>query len=379
MQIICENCEKSYNINESKVPPNGAATKCSTCGSKILIGLPGTQTDILSGSDTNINSNKPDTNFSTDKIQNSKSRSSSKIFKYLLNKKETNQIIGDLRSIKFKNDIIPIDGRNISILKRDFVFWSVVLLGITPLFLISINNSEFQLTAFAIFFAVIWGVIFKMFVVEDTGEWKFPLLASLFTGIIGLNVLGFVYKIFPSLYASDNIVISLFGYVFLVGILEELCKIAPVLFYLLWKRKNADYSTIIIIGIFSGLGFAAFENTSYYNIAIVKTYLNTAYTGIPGLVHEVRGAMVTVMLRSVSLVFCHATWAGIFAYFIALGHFFKKRRIALFIVGLSVSALIHGVYNWFCGIQNLLGALIVGFSFMLFYAYKTKLRFLLSQ
>ena len=90
-------------------------------------------------------------------------------------------------------------------------------------------------------------------------------------------------------------------------------------------------------------------------------------------------AMVNVMLRSLSLVFCHAIWSGIFAYFVTTGFAAGSRLAAMFLIGLFVSAMLHGVYDWLTGIQMTFAALVVAGSFVLFYAYLTKLRLLITD
>lgn len=50
------------------------------------------------------------------------------------------------------------------------------------------------------------------------------------------------------------------------------------------------------------------------------------------------------------------------------------------IVGLAVSPILHGFYDWFASTEQIsAAAMIAGFSFMLFYAYISKLNILISQ
>ncbi len=178
---------------------------------------------------------------------------------------------------------------------------------------------------------------------------------------------------------SDNHFTGLMGYVGQVGLCEEACKILPVLIYMAWKRKNAKPLTIVLLGVFSGLGFAAFENLSKLNGEIIQAVQMNKDAGDEGIATGVQVAMVTAMLRSVSNVFGHATYCGVFAYFLALAHTTGKRFFALLIVGWLVSATIHGLYDWFWTIQNTLPALITAFGFVLFYAYLTKLRLVMAS
>ena len=77
------------------------------------------------------------------------------------------------------------------------------------------------------------------------------------------------------------------------------------------------------------------------------------------------------MLRSLSLVFCHAIWAGIAAYFTAVASIERRRVGALIIVGILVAAVLHGAYDGLTGLQMTLAT--AGFSFVLFYGYLSKL------
>lgn len=288
-------------------------------------------------------------------------------------------VIGDLKQMDWKAEVLPIDQSNLRELAVDGVFWSVALLGVVPLLIGTISGSDSQLTAFALFFATIWGVIFRKYVLKGASDLKLAAGSLFFTGIAGINLLLWLYgHVLPDFYTgmpqSDNLIVSLFGFVFQVGVWEELCKALPVLIYLAWKRRVADPFVLVEIAVFSGLGFAAFENVSYGHASVLSSYSLARRYGAAGLAAGVQDAMVTTMLRSLSLVFCHAVWAGTFAYFMAVAAATRKRCGALFVVGLSVSALLHGLYDWFTGVQPTVSALLAGLSFMLFFGYLSKLR-----
>ena len=288
-------------------------------------------------------------------------------------------IFNDLKTVSFKEEVLPIDESNLTALAKDFVFWAVTLLGVIPLLIVSMQEINAQLTLFALFFAAVWGVIMKMFVMRDESPWTVPVAALFFTGIIGLFVLITIYRyLLPDFYLnladSETPFVSLFGFVFQVGVWEEVCKALPVVLFLWWRKDKAHPMALVGIGVFSGLGFAAFENLQYGERAVVTAdYLAEVY-GEEGLVAGVQSAMVTTMLRSLSLVFCHATWAGIAAYFIAVASIERRRVGALIIVGILVAAVLHGAYDWLTDLQMTLAAATAGFSFVLFYGYLSKLR-----
>ena len=296
--------------------------------------------------------------------------------------RHTKTVVSDLRAMNFKREILPIDGENFDMLRKDFVFWSVALIGVVPLFLVTLTQTHVQLAGFCLFFAILWGFIFKKFVIEDDEGWRIPLASLFFTGVVGINLLVLVYGLLPDAYVSlpnsPNLIVMMIGSVFQTGISEELCKSLPVFGYLLWKRRAARPLTIIVVGVFSGLGFAAFENVTYAHRQILLSTELTVSFGAAGLEEGVQGAMVNVMLRSMSLVFGHAIFSGIFAYFIALAFVTKERVGALVLVGLLVAATVHGCYNALWRIQTTLPALVMVVAFVLFYAYLTKLRLAIS-
>ena len=293
--------------------------------------------------------------------------------------RQARTVLNDLREISFKEEVLPIDGSNVSSLLTDFVFWAVTLLGIIPLLIVTVQNSSTQLTMFALFFAFVWGVILKRFVPNDRGSWKWPGAALFFTCIAGMWILLLISRLLlPGFYLhladSANPVVSLFGYIFQVGIWEEFFKAIPLFLLLRWGPKNIRPLHLVTIGVFSGLGFAAFENLNYGENAVFSAYSLTRDYGVEGLVTGVQNAMVVTMLRAVSLVFCHAVWSGIVAYFIATAMLRKERVGALIVIGILVAAVLHGFYDWLAGIQPTVAALLAGFSFALFYGYLSKLK-----
>ena len=296
---------------------------------------------------------------------------------------ETKRVFTDLTEIDFRKEVFPLDNALFNALITDFVFWSVTVLSVVPLLIVTLTQSDYQLIAFALFFAILWGVIFKYFIVRSATGWPI-LIGSLFaTGIAGIYILLSIYEhVLPDFYLglvqSENAGSQLLGFVFQVGLCEELCKAAPVIGYLIWKRKDADPMTAVLVGLFSGLGFAAFENIDYGERSVLLSFALTEEYGADGLEFGVQSAMVVAMVRSLSLVFCHAVWSGIFAYFLAVANWTGRRRGALAIVGLAVAAILHGVYDWLQGIQPTFAALIVVISCMLFYAYMSNLRKLLD-
>ncbi|MGL6225181.1 MAG: PrsW family intramembrane metalloprotease [Thermoguttaceae bacterium] len=301
-------------------------------------------------------------------------------------KEKTRQILNEFKETDFKSEIIPIDAQNAEMILRDPTFWVVFSLGVLPLMITSLQDGEMQLTGLLFFFALLWGGIFRGFVLKSTDHLILPVFAFFFTGLIGISLLRIVFSCFPAFYLnlpdSPHVILRLFGSIFQTGLWEELCKIIPVVLYLLYKRTKCNPTMLLLIGVFSGLGFAAFENILYSTSSITGTIeksISGAQNGggeglVMGIAAGVHGAMVNVLLRSMSLVFAHALWTAIFSYYLALAFLTGKRWFVLCLLGLFIPAVLHGSYNWFCGLQPVFAAAIIAISFILFFGYLSKIR-----
>lgn len=308
-----------------------------------------------------------------------------RVFDYIkkASSKHASTVIDDLRALNFMEEITPVNAHILALLKKDSVFWSVAFLAVVPLVLRTVQDIPSQLTGFCLFFAVIWGVVFKKFILEETNSWRAPVLSFFFTGLIGMNALLLTHRFLPDFYMqlrlSPNLIVMTIGSIVVTGFTEEFCKIVPVLVYIAWRRQNANPLTIVLVGVFSGLGFAAFENMAYADRSVETSTDLTKMFGAEGLKFGVQNAMINVMLRSMSLVFAHAIFSGTFSYFLAVAAFTRRRIVALAMVGLLVSSTLHGSYNALFMIQTTAPAVIILCGFVLFYSYLTRLRLLVAS
>lgn len=82
------------------------------------------------------------------------------------------QVLRDVRSVNFRTEVVPIDGSNLPQILTDYAFWGVVVLAIGPQLITTLSGptplatQNLQLTAFALLFAGLWGVIFKYFMLR---------------------------------------------------------------------------------------------------------------------------------------------------------------------------------------------------------------------
>lgn len=263
---------------------------------------------------------------------------------------------------------------NLNCLVKDRMLWAVCLAGIIPLVLVT-ASPDVQIILFCGLTGMIWATFFKNFVAADSGGWALPTLAMVFTGFVGTCHLLAAYFILPPFYTrmaqSADLLVSLSGYVFHVGVCEELCKIAPAVFYVLWKKwrgERVSPRNVIIIAMFSAIGFSATENVGYAHKAVLHASECAKKTSQEILVAGVKSAMVNYLFRSLALVFLHAVLSGIFGCFLAISVHMRRLWPVLFILGLAASAGLHGIYDWLVDRSLLAAATLVWLSFVLFYA-----------
>jgi len=307
-------------------------------------------------------------------------------------------ILESFRKTDYRKEVLPLNAHSTVVLLKDPTFWVIFTLGALPLAIASFNHLAVGLYGLYFFFAFVWGGIFRGLVLKTSDNLLLPIVAFFTTGIVGVAMLLAFHECLPSFYLNmpdhSNPIIQLFGCIFQTGLWEEICKILPVILYLIWKREHAQPMMMVLIGVFSGLGFAAFENVHYAVMKGVMGGLENIDVALGNILSaeneaEFQGAMETAaiatflhnssimimaLLRAVSCTFGHAIWTGIFAYYLACAMASRKQWVVFCCLGLLVPMVLHGTYNWLCGLQPGYAALIVGISFVLFYSYLMKLR-----
>ena len=308
-----------------------------------------------------------------------------------------NDILESFRNTDYKKEILPLNAHSAVVLLKDPIFWVIFALGVLPLAIASFQNLAVGLYGLFFFFAFVWGGVLRGLVLRSSDSLILPIIAFFVTGIVGIFLLLAFHQCLPSFYLNmpehSNPIIGLFGCIFQTGLWEELCKIMPVVLYLIWKREHVQPMMMVLIGVFSGLGFAAFENVQYAVMGILEGLENIdAMVGnilsaqskeeFEGAVESAALAtilhnssiMIMALLRAVSCTFGHSIWTGIFAYYLVCAMKSRKQWAVFCCLGLVVSMVLHGTYNWLCDLQPGYAALIVGISFILFYSYLSKLR-----
>jgi RsiW-degrading membrane proteinase PrsW (M82 family) len=244
-----------------------------------------------------------------------------------------------------------------------FLFFTIF-----PLFVVTwsqLTGSDFSDVAYlyGIYFAMIWGLVIWLFVRPEKIGVLDVVRVSLFTSITGVFIVGVLYRL-PIVSAvigttrAPEILVRLVGFVFGVGLLEELVKAIPVLWIFVRNREPGTIREITYLGCISGFAFGVTEAVAYSVF-----YAQGVVRGDMGL-----DAYIVVQLtRLITLPLLHAVFAGISAHFIALGVETPELKRALILVGLAIAALVHGLYNTFSG--TLVGFVLAIGAVLLFIAY----------
>lgn len=214
-----------------------------------------------------------------------------------------------------------------------------------------------------IYYAMVWGIVLYNLIKPSQFSRKLTLQCVFFTAFIGIPLLFVVQKVppFSLLYGaidSSNLLFNLVGYILGVGFLEEICKGLPIYLFLLNPGKLKEPLTPAFYGAMSGLGFAIAEGVNYSLI-----YANSFSIGNIGITNHI----LFTTVRFISLPLIHATWAGIVGYFMGLAAINPSRKNPIIFIGVSISAILHGVYNTFS--SNLIGLLVLAFSILLLVTY----------
>ena len=131
--------------------------------------------------------------------------------------------------------------------------------------------------------------------------------------------------------SSASLFTRYFGMTVGVGLIEESVKLFPVF----WmasrtKGKSVSITSIVYLGVISGLAFGATEAIMYsflYAESLQKNEMAAA-------------SYITIqILRFISLPFLHAVWCGISSYFVGLAIISRTGSRILIAVGLTTAAL----------------------------------------
>ena len=159
---------------------------------------------------------------------------------------------------------------------------------------------------------------------------------------------------------SSNFFKLFFFSVVFVGLIEEAFKFLCLMVGPYLRKAFSEPLDGIVYAIFIAMGFATVENILYAD----------------------RFGIQTVALRGLTAVPAHAAFAVIMGYYVGLAKFNKKDRIKYLLLGLGISSLVHGLYDFFI-LQTYFEWLITFASLVLvvalYFSYKLTMKHLATS
>jgi RsiW-degrading membrane proteinase PrsW (M82 family) len=246
----------------------------------------------------------------------------------------------------------------------------VIVYALLPLIFLTVLNSSTNLSApgwaYSLYVAPLWLMGFWMLIrpPDRPGKQEYVIGAA-------IVVWTFVWINVVTVNINDALPISkgigpLSALV--IGINEETSKALPVLLaglILLKVRKvKLDVRMWMLYGTLAGLTFGVTEQAFYtsYDIHILQT------AGTQSANADVQ-AILAFSERVFVDGFQHAVWAGISGFFIGLAINYRKRRIALILIGIGTPALLHAANDWLSGDSPWIWIAIQAASLLLFLGY----------
>jgi len=243
------------------------------------------------------------------------------------------------------------------------VFWVVLVLAMMPLLFAALGIPSAQ--GMTLYFAFLWFFLFlRLFRLDLSGSnpWDFMLVTTLVVALglpAILPALRFVLGPFYRLVEVPLVSARWVGFVFGVGVTEELTKLLPVLLVFLLARRTGrriSLQAMILAGIAAGLAFGGFENILYSN------WFGARILGVTFARQDV------VLSRLLMTPFLHSLWAGLTAF--ALGVAGAGSRLTpgrlWHVCGpvFALAAFLHGSYDAF-SFAPLIAVFFGGVSYLL--------------
>lgn len=153
------------------------------------------------------------------------------------------------------------------------------------------------------------------------------ILKIFFFGVLAAFFAIFLEKGFQKIIANFLLVIFLGG-----AFIEEYLKYLVVRFGVFKNSELDEPPDLLLYMIISALGFAALEN-----ILVLSNYHPILTAG---------KALEVMGWRFISATFLHALCSGVLGYFLVLSFYYIKQRKRIFLAGLLLVTILHGLYNW---------------------------------
>jgi RsiW-degrading membrane proteinase PrsW (M82 family) len=285
----------------------------------------------------------------------------------------------DALTVSVKEAVL-LDKMTGSEIVRSPVFRFLAFVAIVPLAIQLLRGNRAILYGLALWSMVLWALLLYRLFADKELTFRWAMGVMLFTAFIGLPILEVWLWVPPDvtgwLIRRQWLALRLGGYVFGVGVREELCKALPLLLLALFTQRMRNPTSGLVLGMMSGIGFAGAENVYYVYQTLDQALAAMKETGKAGyLVMPVYNNVVRMAITP----FLHGCFSAIFGYFIALAAGADGRRRPVFLLlGLALSSFLHGLYDTVVGGSALMGVMVQLVTFFLVMTYVLKARGLTS-
>ena len=243
----------------------------------------------------------------------------------------------------------------------------IIPYALLPLIFLQLFSTSNSLSspgwAYSLYVAPLWLLTFWYLI-------RPPVIGKLEVVIaIGIVIWTIVWLHVVTIYINDNYANThnILGSL-VVGYNEEITKALPVLIaailVLQIRKQKLDPRTWFLMGTVAGLTFGIVEQSIYTPLAIGQIHA----------AHQISEADVGALSFAFRVFvdgFQHAVWAGVSGFFIGMAINYRRRRIPLLLLGISIPAILHALNDYTLTIFSTVwvGVLVQALSLLLFLGY----------
>jgi RsiW-degrading membrane proteinase PrsW (M82 family) len=243
----------------------------------------------------------------------------------------------------------------------------VIAYALLPLIFLALLSGSSDLQspgwAYGLYVAPLWGMGFWMLIRPGrVGKREVKMAAGIVVWtLIWINVV--------TIHINDSLNLgSTIGFLpaLVIGYNEEIAKALPVLLagliLLKYRSVKLDVRMAMFLGTIAGLTFGVAEQAFYTSNDIIG-------------IHQAQqdSDAITDILAFAERIFVdgfqHAVWAGIAGFFIGMALNYRRRRVQLIVLGVTVPAVLHALNDFFASSSIWLVIIVQAASLLLFLGY----------
>jgi RsiW-degrading membrane proteinase PrsW (M82 family) len=243
----------------------------------------------------------------------------------------------------------------------------IIPYALLPLIFLQVFSSSTSLSspgwAYSLYVAPLWLLTFWYLI-------RPPVIGKLEVVIgVGIVIWTIIWLHVVTIYINHHFASThdILGWL-VVGYNEEITKALPVLvaaiLVLKIRKQKLDPRTWFLMGTVAGLTFGIVEQSIYTPLAIGQ--IANAHA-----ISEADVGALSFAFRVFVDGFQHAVWAGVSGFFVGMAVNYRRRRIPLLLLGISIPAILHALNDYTLTVFSTVwvGVLIEALSLLLFLGY----------